>query len=65
MAHFAWVIPLYVHGRHYSTHGDYNGTLSATGGTLTGTQVLTRENIGDGGTRTCKVTFLKVELPGR
>jgi hypothetical protein len=46
-----------------SLRADYSGTLNDTGGTLTGTQVFTREITGDGGTRTCKGTFLKVELP--
>jgi len=47
---------------HYSIRGDYSGTLNATGGTLTGTQVLTREITGDGVTRTCKGTVVQVEL---
>lgn len=47
----------------YTLRANYSGTLSDTGGTLTGTQVLTREATGDGGTRACKGTFLKVELP--
>jgi hypothetical protein len=47
----------------YSLRADYSGTLNDTSGTLTGTQVLTRQITGDGGTRTCKGTFLKVELP--
>ncbi len=49
--------------RDYSLRADYSGTLNDTGGTLTGTQVLTRQITGDGGTRTCKGTFLKIELP--
>jgi len=53
---------LYVPGN-YSTHVDYSGTLDGTGGTLTGTQVLTPEITGDVVTRTCKGTFLQVELP--
>ncbi len=47
----------------YSIEGDYTGTLTATGGTLTGTQVMTREISGDGGIRTCKGTFPKVDVP--
>jgi len=47
--------------RNYSTHVSYSGTLEGTGGTLTGTQVLTREITGDVVTRTCKGTFLQVE----
>jgi hypothetical protein len=47
----------------YSLRADHSGTLNDNGGTLTGTQVLTRQITGDGGTRTCKGTFLKVELP--
>jgi hypothetical protein len=47
----------------YLLRADYSGMLSDTGGTLTGTQVFTREIPGDSGTRTCKGTFLKVELP--
>jgi hypothetical protein len=49
--------------RDYSLRGDYSGTLHGGGGTLTGTQVFTREITGDGATRTCKGTFLQVELP--
>jgi hypothetical protein len=52
-----------VYTRDYTVRGDYSGTLNATGGTLTGTQVLTREITGDGATRICKGTFLQVELP--
>lgn len=54
-----------LYARDYSVRADYSGMLSDTGGTLTGTQVLTRETTGDGGTRTCKGTFLKVEVPRR
>jgi hypothetical protein len=39
--------------RDASFHGDYTGVLSATGATLTGTQVWTRTG-GGGATRTCK-----------
>jgi hypothetical protein len=53
---------LYVPGN-YSTHVYYSGTLDGTGGTLTGTQVLTPEISGDVVTRICNGTFLKVELP--
>jgi hypothetical protein len=49
--------------RDASIGGDYSVTLNAAGGTLTGTQVLTREITGDGGTRTCKGTVVQVELP--
>jgi hypothetical protein len=45
--------------RGYTLHADYIGMLSDTGGTLTGTQVFTRETTEDGGTRSCKGTFLK------
>ena len=45
-------------------HGDYTGTLNATGGTLTGTQVWTRA-AGGGATRTCKGNVLKVGPPRR
>ena len=55
---------LYVPGN-YSTHVYYSGTLDGTGGTLIGTQVLTPEITGDVVTRTCKGTFLRVELPKR
>jgi hypothetical protein len=51
--------------RDHSLRADYNGTLNDTGGTLTLTQVFTREIAGDGRTHTCKGTFLKVELPRR
>jgi hypothetical protein len=49
----------------FSFRGEYSGTLNDTGGTLAGTQVLSRQTTGDGRTRTCKGTFLKVELPRR
>ena len=49
--------------RDYSTHVYYSGTLDGTGGTLTGTQVLTREITGDVVTHTCKGTFIRVDLP--
>jgi hypothetical protein len=49
--------------RDNSLRADYSGTLNDTGGTLTGTQVLIRQITGDDGTRNCKGTFLKVELP--
>jgi hypothetical protein len=52
-----------LYARDYSLRADYSGTLNDTGGTLTGTQVLTREITGDVVTRTCEGTFLKVELP--
>ena len=42
---------------------NYTVTLSAVGGTLTGTQVLTRATGGDSVTRTCKGTVFEVELP--
>src|SRR5262245_48258898 len=41
----------------------YTVTLSGVGGTLTGTQVLTRATGGDSITRTCKGTVFEVELP--
>jgi hypothetical protein len=44
--------------RDYSFRGDYSGTLSATGGRLTGTQVLAH-----GAIRACKGTVFQVELP--
>jgi hypothetical protein len=49
----------------YNLRAEYSGTLNDTAGTLTGTQVLTRQVTGDGRTRACKGTFLKVELPRR
>jgi hypothetical protein len=57
--HFGYIL----YTRDYSLRADYSGTLNDTGGTLTGTQVLTREITGDVVTRTCEGTFLKVELP--
>ena len=45
-------------------HGTYTGTFSATGGTMTGTQIWTRSPAGNGGvTRTCNGTFVRVESP--
>ncbi len=46
-----------------SIQRDYSGTINGSDGTLTDTQVLTRKITGDGGTRTCKGTLLRVELP--
>lgn len=43
---------------------NYTGTLNAAGGTLTGTQVLTR-NSGEIDTRTCEGTFTVVNEPAR
>jgi hypothetical protein len=60
-AYFASVIFFYAGD--YSLRANCSGTLNESGGTLTGTQVLGRLTTGDGGTRTCRGTFLKVELP--
>jgi hypothetical protein len=46
--------------RDATIHVDYTGTLDATGGTLTGTQVWTGATAG--ATRTCNGTFVKVRL---
>jgi hypothetical protein len=42
-------------------HGSYSGTLTATGGTLTGTQVWTRATSGESVTRTCTAPFWKLD----
>jgi hypothetical protein len=42
---------------------NYTLTLSAAGGTLTGTQVWTRATGGDSVTRTCTGSFFEVRLP--
>jgi hypothetical protein len=52
-----------VYTSNHSIHHDYSGTINGSGGTLTGTQVVTREIGGDGGARNCKGTFLRVEMP--
>jgi len=44
----------------YTIRGDYNGTLSVAGGTLSGTRVLTRETARHVETRNC--TVFRVEL---
>jgi hypothetical protein len=45
-------------------HADYSGTISATGGTLTGTEVWTRAT-GEDVTRSCKGEFVRVERPAQ
>jgi hypothetical protein len=44
-------------------HGEYNGTLNGAGGTLTGTQVLTRPTDRGSVTRTCTGTVFEVGSP--
>jgi hypothetical protein len=46
-------------------HGNYSGTLTATGGTLTGTQVWTQATGGESVTRTCTGIVFEVEPPKR
>jgi hypothetical protein len=43
--------------------GNYSGTLNATGGTLTGTQVWTRASGGGGVTRACTGALLEIKCP--
>ena len=43
--------------------GEYNGTVNGAGGTLTGTQVLTRPTDKGSVSRTCKGTFFEIGLP--
>jgi hypothetical protein len=52
-----------VYTRDAELHANYTGTLSAAGGTLTGTQVWTRSTGGGGVTRTCTGTVFEVGLP--
>lgn len=49
-----------VYTQQYTIRANYSGTLSAIGGTLSGTQVSA-----NGSTRTCKGTVSQVELPKR
>jgi hypothetical protein len=52
-----------VYMRNAELRANYTVSLSAAGGTLTGTQVWTRATGGDSVTRTCKGTVFEVGLP--
>jgi hypothetical protein len=54
-------VTVFMHGP--QLHATYTVTLSAAGGTLTGTQVWTRETGGESVTRTCTGTVSEVGLP--